>query len=229
MTAAPTRWILVAVLAFAGGALAMALLYRSGDSATSTNQGSGVPATQTRNVAGFDSVELAGANNVVIHVGGKQSVVVRADDNLLDRVTTEVQAGTLVVANTAGSFTTTTPMRVDVTVPALGALTLSGAGNMVVDGVDAESLEASLPGSGTLTGSGSATRLDVSVAGSGTVQFTRLVASDVRASVSGSGSILVTATDRLDASVPGSGTIVYGGSPQDVTKNVSGNGAITGS
>lgn len=36
-----------------------------------------------------------------------------------------------------------------------------------------------------------------------------------------------TATESLDASVPGSGAIVYGGDPNDVTKTVTGSGAIT--
>ena len=57
----------------------------------------------------------------------------------------------------------------------------------------------------------------------------RLVANDVRAVVSGSGSIFTTATTSLDASVSGSGAILYAGNPQDVTKSVTGSGAITGS
>ena len=147
MTVAPTsvhperepqrsRWVLVASLAFLLGGLAVALLYEFdgfGGSSNSTTDGSGVSATQVRDVAAFDSVELAGSNNVVIRVGEKQSVVVRADDNLLDRVTTTVQSGELVIANTPGSFTTKSPMSVEVAVPTLNALTLTGNGNMVVD------------------------------------------------------------------------------------------------
>ena len=115
-------------------------------------------------MAAFSSVELAGSNNVVIHVGEKQSVVVRADDNLVDSVTTEVQSGQLVIANTPGSFTTNSPMSVEINAPTLNAFTLSGSGNIVVSGIEAESLKVTLPGSGTLTGSGTATRLDVTVA-----------------------------------------------------------------
>jgi hypothetical protein len=85
-----------------------------------------------------------------------------------------------------------------------------------------------LPGSGTLTGSGTATKLDVTVNGSGSVQFTQLVANDVRAVVSGSGSIFVTATESLDASVSGSGAVLYAGSPHGVTKSVTGSGVIIG-
>jgi Putative auto-transporter adhesin, head GIN domain len=226
-----TRLMLGVVLAFLVGAVTVGLLYESdwfGGSSSSTTEGSGVPATQSRDVAAFQSVVLAGSNNVVIRVGQKQSVVVKGDDNLLGRVTTEVQSGKLVIANTSGSFSTRSPMRVEVAVPTLAALTLSGSGNFVVDGIHGRRLEVTLPGSGTLTGSGTTTQLDATVGGSGTIQFTRLVAKDVRAGVSGSGSIFVTATEKLDASVSGSGAILYAGSPTEVTKSVTGSGAITG-
>jgi hypothetical protein len=223
--------LLVAILAFLSGGLAVAVLYELdvfGSSSSSASQGSGVPATQTREVAAFDSVELAGANNVVIRVGGRQSVVVTADDNLLDRVTTKVKSGALVIGNTPGSITTVSPMSVEVTVPSLHALALTGSGNVLVRGIKTERLTATLSGSGNLFGSGSATSLDVTVSGSGNARLTQLVAKDVHAVVSGVGAISVTATTSLDASVPGSGTIVYAGNPQQVAKSVTGSGAITG-
>lgn len=242
MTVAPTSihpgprhhrlsWLLGAGLAFAVGAVTVAMLYHFdvlGSSSGSTTEGSGVPATQVRHVEAFTGVDLAGSNNVVIRVGGTQSVVVRADDNLIDRVTTEVRSGRLVIGNTSGSFSTKSPMVVEIGVPSLDALTLSGSGNIDVAGVDAKSFDVSLPGSGMLSGSGRAVRLDVAVGGSGTVRFTDLVAQHVRADVSGSGSIFVTATESLAAKVSGSGAILYAGSPADVTKDVTGSGAITG-
>ena len=229
-----SRWVLGAILAFFLGGLAVAMLYEldvlgRSSSSTSGAEGSGVAATQTRDVAVFQSVELAGGNNVVIHVGGEQSVVVKADDNLLSHVTTEVESGALVIGNTPGSLTTKTPMSVEVTVPTLDALTLAGGGNIVVDGIEAESLTVALSGSGNVTGSGTATSLGVTLDGSGNVWFTRVAASNVHAVLSGSGNIFVTATKTLDASVPGSGTISYTGHPQAVTKSVTGSGEITGS
>lgn len=227
-----TRWVLVAILAMLLGVLAVALLYRFdvlGSSSGSSTRGSGVPASQTRQVAAFHSVELAGGNNVVIRVGAKQSVVVKADDNLLDRVTTTVKAGALVIGSTPGSLTPRSPMSVEVGVPSLDALALTGSGNILVDGIETERLKVTLAGSGNLFGSGTATSLDVTVSGSGNARFTQLVADEVHAVVSGSGTIFVTATRRLDASVPGTGTIIYAGNPQDVAKSVTGAGAISAS
>jgi hypothetical protein len=245
MTVAPTsvqprpnhhlsRWVLVGIVAFLLGGLAVALLYQfdvlggSSSPSSSSSEGSGVAATQAREVAPFSSVELAGGNNVVIRVGEKQSVVVKADDNLLNRVTTHVKSGALVIGNTPGSLEAKSPMSVEVNVPSLNALALSGGGNIMVSGIKTESLTVTLSGGGNLFGSGSATSLDITVSGVGNARFTQLDAKNVHAVVSGSGAIFVTATKSLDASVPGSGTIIYAGNPQDVTKSVTGSGTITG-
>ena len=84
-----------------------------------------------------------------------------------------------------------------------------------------------LAGSGVLRASGTATRLDVTLSGSGDAQLEQLAARDVHAVVTGSGRILVTTTKSLDAAVPGSGVIVYSGNPAHVTTNVTGSGAVT--
>ena len=47
--------------------------------------------------------------------------------------------------------------------------------------------------------------------------------------MSGSGSIFVTATNSLTATVSGTGSVIYVGNPRDVTKSVTGTGAIAGS
>ena len=241
MTTAPTplhrrhaahrsQLALVAVLLLALIALAIVLIRYDvfgGSSSSSTVQGSGVAATQTRELQNFSSVELSGSNNVVVHVGGKQSVVVHADDNLLRYVTTQVQADKLTIGNTSGSFTTNSTMSVDVNVPSLEALTLTGSGVITATGIKVSSLMVRLSGNGVLRASGSATRLDVSLGGSGDAQLEQLVARDVRAVVSGSGRILVSATNSLDAAVPGSGAIVYSGNPAHVTTSITGTGAVT--
>jgi hypothetical protein len=194
-------------------------------SSPGTIQGSGVAATQSRDVPAFTGVELAGTNDVTVHVGGKQSVVVRADDNLIGRVSTRVETGDLVIGTT-GSFSTRSPMSVDVSVPSLAALKLSGSGIVAVDGVDSRSLTVTLSGSGVVRGSGAADRLTVGVSGSGDAALGQLTARDVHAVVRGSGRIDVTATKSLDASVPGSGAIFYGGDPMKVVTSVTGSGAV---
>jgi hypothetical protein len=214
------------VLLVAAGVVLLAW-HEWGSSSTSVNglQGSGVAATQARDVPTFAAVDLAGANNVTVHVGGKQTVVVHADDNLIKLVTTDVQDRELVIANT-GSFTTKSAMRVDVTVPTLVAATLSGAGILKVDAVEAEQFTAGLPGSGVLRVSGTVGSLEATLAGSGDLQLQKLISRDATVVVAGSGKLQVHAAGTLDAVVAGSGAIFYGGNPSKVTQSVTGSGAI---
>lgn len=188
-------------------------------------QGSGVAATQSRVLPTFSSLDLAGSNNVTVAVGGRQSVVVHADSNLIRYVTTRVAAGTLVIGTT-GSFTTRSPMSVEVSVPSLAVVTLSGSGKISVTGIDAPRLTVTLPGSGRVYAGGTVTQLDVTLGGSGLAQLGSLGARDVHAVVAGSGLIRVTATASLNAAVTGSGAIIYSGNPQ-VTSSVTGSGTVT--
>ena len=224
----PIVVVLLTVLAFAAVTAVVLLVpheWKTGSSSSPSVHGSGVAVSQARALPPFGGVDLAGANTLLVHVGGRQSVVVHADGNLLRKVTTRVRNGELVVAS-RGSFTTSSPMYVDVTVPALGSATLSGAGTVVVDGVRADRLTVRLPGYGTLRATGAATRLDATLAGSGELRLGDLTARTVTAAIPGTGTVEVRATRTLDASVTGTGTISYRGDPRTVTRSVTGTGAI---
>lgn len=133
------RFAFVAILALVlvGVAIAIAYLIASTSSSSSnTVQGSGVQVMESRTLPVFGSVDLAGSNNVFIRIGEEQSVQVYGDDNLIDRVTTDVDATTLVIGSKSGSYSTNSPMRVEVSVPSLRDLTLSGSGTVMVSGVD---------------------------------------------------------------------------------------------
>ncbi len=218
--------VLAAALILAGIGIGIAVLVNGGVSAGSGVRGSGVAATQTRALARFTSLDLAGSNNVTVVVGAPQSVVVHADSNLIGHVTTRVVAGTLIIGDT-GSFTTRAPMSVAVSVPSLTALKLSGDGRISVTGINTQQLTVTVSGSGLLSAAGTAARLDVTLSGKGQAQLGQLTARDVHAVVTGSGLIQVTATTSLDAVLPGTGAIIYGGNPPQVNTSVTGTGTVT--
>jgi hypothetical protein len=220
-----TTIVLLAMLVVVAGLLVV-LLTRHTSSSPATIQGSGVAAGQTRALPTFRGVELAGAADVVVHVGGPQKVVVHADDNLVRLVTTRVLGGDLVVG-TRGSFSTARQMVIDMTVPSLSSATLSGSGVVVVEGLRAWRFVVDVPGSGVLSVSGKADRLTATLGGSGDVQLQDLVAHDATVLVAGSGRLLVQATGALDAKVSGVGAIVYTGNPTSITQRITGTGSIT--
>jgi putative autotransporter adhesin-like protein len=220
--------LIVAVIAvLVLGAIGVALALRGGHSSSGSGiQGSGVAASQTRAVPSFTSLDLAGGNEVNVVVGGPQSVVVNADTNLISHVTTRVVAGTLVIGDT-GSFTSRAPMNVEVSVPSLTALNLSGDGQISVTGISLPQLTVTVSGSGLLSASGTVTRLDVTLRGDGMAELSQLSARDVHAVLTGSGLIKVDAVSSLNASVPGTGLIMYTGNPAQVATSVTGTGSIT--
>jgi len=217
------------VLVVAAVIVGMVLAVRdngTGTISSSVVKGSGVAASRTRALPAFTAVDLTGGNNIIVHVGGTQAVVVHGDDNLIAYVKTAVQAGTLTVGQSR-SFSTRSPMSVEITVPALDAVTLSGSGVLDVDGVEAGHFTVRAPGSGVLAVTGTATTLDASLSGTGDVRLDALAVRDATATVSGTGRLLVNARHSLDATLSGTGSILYTGEPTKLTKNVTGTGAIT--
>ena len=220
---------LTAIAALLIAAILLALLVDRifSGSSSPAGTGSGVAATQARSVPSFTGVDLAGENNVIVHVGASQSIIVHADSNLLGRVTTQVRSGNLVIGTTPGNLNAKTQMSVAVSLPSLDALTLNGDGNITVTGINGRSLTVALPGSGTIRAAGTTARLEVTVGGEGTALLSQLIARDAKAALTGEGSILLTATHRLDANVSGTGTVLYGGTPPHLTTTVTGSGTIT--
>ena len=113
-------------------------------------------------------------------------------------------------------------MSVDVSVPSLTALSLSGSGQISATEISTPQLTVTISGSGLVSAAGTATRLDVTINGNGKAQLSQLNARYVHAVITGSGLIQVIAMTSLDAAVPGSGTIIYSGNPAQVTTSVTG-------
>lgn len=206
--------------------LLLGVLLAAGCGGSSTTlHGSGVATTSVRAVGRFTGVELAGVGTVVVRRGPTR-VSVSGDDNIVPLVTTRVVGGTLVIGEQPGSFSTRSPLVVDVRAPSLEATILSGSGTLEAHGVAAGAFEARVSGAGTLTVDGDAGALTAAVSGTGTARLERLVARDAHVVLSGVGSAHVYATHSLDASLEGTGSIVYGGNPPLVSKRVTGLGSV---
>lgn len=190
--------------------------------------GSGKVSGETRDVAEFTAVELAGSGDVNILLGNGQSVNVQSDDNIVPLIETKVVNGTLVVSmKPLTNVTTSSGIVVTVVMKALQHLTLSGSGNIHVGEMSGPELAVDLPGSGSITVMGRADRVNISLAGSGNVFCEGLKASSANVRLNGSGNVTVYTDKSLDASLTGSGSIHYSGEPAQVTKSITGSGTIT--
>jgi len=213
----------VALIALLAAAVTL-LVLRDRSSSTSLT-GDGIGATQVRSLPPFHEVELAGGGDVRVDVGGTQRVVVRADRNLLGHVTTQVEHGRLLVG-TSGSFSTSSPLEVDVTVPRLDVLALSGGGLATAANLDQKRLQLVLSGGGMLSALGKVGRGEILHSGGGYVDASKLEARDAVVQLSGGGSAVVNATETLRAVVSGAGSILYRGSPRHIESDVTGVGSV---
>ncbi len=188
--------------------------------------GSGNVKSETRELSGFDRVELAGSGDVTIKFGDRESVVVEADDNLLPYLMTNVHVGTLIIETKRNTnITTRNGLHYTVTVKSLKGVTLSGSGSITCEGIQADAIDVMLAGSGTVTLAGQAASQKVQLPGSGNYRAGDLKTGTADVSIAGSGAVTVWATERLDASITGSGMIEYYGSPA-VTKSILGSGSV---
>jgi hypothetical protein len=187
--------------------------------------GSGVSKTESRAVGSFSKIDLSGSPEVRVAVGSDTSVAVTADDNILPIIETKVEGDTLRI-NSKQSYSTSLGVKVNITVPSLNGVSISGSGDIKVTGLKAGDMDVSVTGSGNLTLSGGVDGLHARIVGSGDLRAGELAAKRVRVAVTGSGDAAVRATEELDASVTGSGDVRYFGHPHQVRRSVTGSGNI---
>jgi hypothetical protein len=185
--------------------------------------------SQTRTVSAFNAVDLAGTLQVEVTLGKAASVEIVGDADLVDKVTTKVKDGALVI-NTpelrGNDHRRNSHLRAIITAPDLTALTISGTGGIKVGGVANDRLAISVPGTGAITATGSTGALHVDLAGTGEVAAKQLSARDVVVDIAGTGSARLNATRSLEARITGTGSVNVHGHPSQVRKSVSGVGSV---
>lgn len=205
------------------------------------------PATpgQARDVSDFQELELDGIGTLILQQGDVESLTIEAEEKVLNRITTEVRRGRLIIRPDR-SFRTNEPITYYLTARRLTAIDVSGSAR--VEGTDftADTLHLSAAGSSSIAISNlTATSLDVEGSGSGgfelggTVDDQEVVMSGAGAYAAGNlASLVATVTtdaaaqatiqvsESLNASAGGASRITYLGNPQ-VQQQTSAAGSIT--
>ena len=212
--------------------------------------GSGKLQTENRAVGSFQAIALRSSMKLVLHQGGRESLELRADDNVLplieSRIVDRDGVPTLELGLKKGtSYKSGTPIVAHIELISLRALSISGSGDVVGDALKtpalaiaisgsgnvklgqlaADEVSAKVSGSGDLLFGGKAGKLAVSISGSGDVNARSLEADDVSISMAGSGDASVTARKTLNVSIAGSGSVVYAGDPI-VKSSIAGHGSV---
>ena len=188
--------------------------------------GSGTMKLEKRDVPAFSAVNISGAYDVEIVVQKAQSLEIEGDDNLLPLIRTQVKNGVLSI-NNEKSFSTRKALRLIISVPALDAITTSGASEFTVTNVKSDEFNIEASGAGSLHISGETKALEVGMSGAVSLDAKDLKAQKVSVTSSGAASADVYASEELRASVSGAGNVDYYGDPKSVTEDASGAGSIS--
>lgn len=201
--------------------------------------------TENRDIDLASSVVLNTSGDLIIREGAP-SLVITAPSSVLDRLTTSVDDGVLVLDATPGTpgfllgritYELTLPSLegleingsgdIDSDVPTGSTLTLeiSGSGDLDIEAIDATAVSLEIVGSGDVELAGSADTLDIAISGSGDVSSDDLDSADVSVEIDGSGDVSVAASETLDVSISGAGDVTYTGRPE-ITQQISGVGSV---
>ncbi len=173
--------------------------------------GSGNIVSEARDVAGFDSIDVSQGItvDVVVKEGEPHSVTVNYDDNIIDKLVTDVSNATLVV-----KFN--------------GSVRLSGSGSgrvvtVVMPRLDA--LEAS--GGASVAARGPADRLAIDASGGASINTSDLLAVDVTVDVSGGASVRMFASGSATGDASGGASVDVIGSPDTLNVDSSGGASVS--
>jgi hypothetical protein len=177
--------------------------------------GEGQVMSETRDVGAFTRIEVSGGiSGVTVHIGQGPSLEVRAQENILPLISTEVEADTLVITGTTASFTTSQGIEVVVVTPTLDEISMDAGSQGQIDGVDAPSLTIVLDGGSQLTVTGVARNVVLEASGGSTANLEDLSASSVTLNVSGGSSATVQASEEVGGSASGESRVTVFGDAQ---------------
>ncbi len=199
----------------------------SSSSSGATTQGSDETASESRDVSGFEEVELRGVGNLSIQQGDSESLTVEAEEDVLPKIRTKVKNNRLIIGPKRNTtIDTTKPIIYELTVKDLSALEVSGPGDVEAEDISTDELAVKINGTGDVEVSGETDSQNVEISGSGDYQAEDLESEQAEVDVVGTGSAIVNVSDELDAKVSGTGSVEYVGDPT-VNQDVSGTGEVS--
>ena len=212
-----------------------------------TITGSGNVVTQEEAITGFDKVDISHAFHVDISQGDTFSVVVRADDNLVEYLRVIKEGNTLqigLVPNPPNIRSAT--LQAEVTMPELTGLDMRGASHVTITGFkSAQALAANVSGASHLQGdieagnvtfnvdgnsevilTGSAQNVMIEAEGSSEVDLTDFPVVDANVKAGGKSQVTVNVSGRLDVDASNASHVTYLGSPTLGKMDTSGSASI---
>lgn len=203
-----------------------------------------------RDVKNFNGVAGAGPINVIITLGNTESCRLEGDAEAIATIVTEVKSGVLVIRPQTSIRSWSNKyegkkITAYVTAKELASLTISGSGNLTVNGkistgnltttvsgsgnikvsTDVDDYSGVISGSGSINITGGADHAKVVISSSGTLSGRSFSAKTLNSTISGSGTVNMAVSESIRAVISGSGSVNYAGNPT-IDKTVIGSGGV---
>jgi len=192
-----------------------------------SRSGNGNVVTHDRQAPGFSGIEISCSADVYVKQGVTQAVKVKADENLLDLIKTDVH-GDILEIDIDGGIKNAKTLEVYVTVVNLENIIINGSGNIKTEGlIKGMAMDIDINGSGDVKMELDVKNLQTSINGSGDVELTG-VTGEFKLKVAGSGDFTADQLRLTNANinVQGSGDIKLSGSAEKVIIEQSASGDV---
>ncbi len=196
-------------------------------------KGSGTKASEKREIGSFRGLDVSGGFEVVLTQGTVESLVIEADDNLMQHIITEVRGGELNIY-TRDNVSARTPMVAYLTFVNLEDIDISGAvsvkakdkltfNRLSIDGSGASELEfeadirnltAGFSGASTVKLRGNTQNMEIECSGASKLYLADMQVSTASLELSGASYGEVWVIERLDVESSGASDVRYKGNPQ---------------
>jgi hypothetical protein len=168
-----------------------------------------------------DRLELDVPANVSFTPSPEWHLTIRGPERALERL--KVEDGRIDIRHhhaRAGK------LQIELSGPALRHVVVNGTGSLVLDGLQQDSLDIDIHGSGSARASGAVDSVKVNIMGSGSAQLQKLIVSRAKIFIAGSGDVDVTPRDDVDVFIGGAGDVRLHTHPKHVSSRIAGSGRV---
>lgn len=227
-----------------------ALLFASCNMVSQINgiKGSGHVTTEKRIVNGnFTQVSVSNAIDLVLEQSDKVEIIVEADDNLQDGITTQISNGKLEIGCKYNGFNNITSKKVIVRAPLIESIEASSAATasnlgiiksneIRIDGSSAASIDLNIEAEKILCDASSASKISLkgkglnasySTSSAGTIKAADLFINDIQSKASSGSHQIINPRVNLIAEASSGASIKYKNKPISLSKDTSSGGSVS--
>ena len=174
--------------------------------------------TETRAIAGVDSVALKAVGVVDIDLGGSESLTITAPESVMSLLTSHVSGGLLELDRNSPSYQgQASDIHYEIGLMRLDELMLDGVGQIEARGIDNSRFIVRMDGVGGVRAAGRTDRQEVRIAGVGKYEAAALVSRVTEVHLT-SGTAVICADERIEGFVGFGATLEYWGNAEVVVR-----------